>query len=480
MSLSSLAARKASSLVERLFTYVPHFCVIVLATTLFANALIAPADTYNYQRFVQFLLFFLSSVMTLLAFWSVTLDPRLFVFVIPRDRYVSVACLAAIAIGLAGSLSLSKLPVWSILDLEYWLIGLGMTWSTLLSFRQFEERHWQRFGLACLLLMILFFVRSAINVSISVPFTNLLTATPGFANIRLFADLAVVIIPLSWLVLSDKAGLSLRALVLSMSIYWGWILLLTEARSGLLSLFVAAFWVFLFHGKTGRCAFFIYLFVTSISFLLLMFLPVLSVDGWARDVTSSSGRWSLWALSLQYFAESFPFGIGGMMFAADGRLLISSPHNVILVLLAEWGILVVSGILAFMLLSLRRRTVVWHKEMYLNVEAIRTPVVISAVAGSVNLMFSGAQIAPFSSLVLILSYGALLAIYFPSIKRESSSRFLGALLSVSLLVICFHASWLGYELYGISESNREACYEAAEVFSPRFWVQGRLDCGGGY
>ncbi|WP_199457193.1 MULTISPECIES: O-antigen ligase family protein [unclassified Marinobacter] len=480
MISSSLVSQKASLFMKGLFTYIPHFCVIVLAITLFSNALIAPADTYNYQRFIQFLLFLTCFVVTLLAFLSLKLDPRLFVFVVSRDRCVAVACLAAITIGLAGSLSLSKFPVWSMLDLEYWLIGLGMTWSTLLSIRQFEIVHWQRLGLVCLLLMTLFFIRSMIDISISVPFTNLLTATPGVANIRLFSDLAVVIMPLSWLALSGRSGPGLRFLVLIMSIYWAWILLLTEARSGLVSLFIAVSWVFLLHGKAGRWAFCIYLFIIATSFALLLSLPVLSVDGWTRDVTSSSGRWSLWALSLKYFAESFPFGIGGMMFAADGRPVISSPHNIILILMAEWGALVVAGILTLLLVSLRQGSLEWRSRVPFYIGVVRTPVVIGTVAGSVNLMFSGAQIAPFSSLVLVLSYGALLAIYFPSRRKEKSGGIFGTVLSIGLLVICFHASWLGYELYEISEANRQVCYEATEVFSPRFWVQGRLDCGVGY
>ncbi len=204
--------------------------------------------------------------------------------------------------------------------------------------------NWEWIGRLIVLVMWLYSLRTFIEIFISFPFSDKLTVTPGFTNIRMYADLAVVIIPLSWLALVNNSGIINRASLWLVNVFWMWILVLTEARSGILSLSIAVSWVAFRYSSIGRQVFGIFLSILFVSVVFYILLPVMSVDGWSRDVTSSSGRILLWELSWQYFQDSFPFGIGGMMFAADGRLDVASPHNIFFVLLAEWGGVFILGL----------------------------------------------------------------------------------------------------------------------------------------
>ncbi|WP_273166365.1 O-antigen ligase family protein [Marinobacter sp.] len=326
--------------------------------------------------------------------------------------------------------------------------------------------------------MLLFSFRSFLEVLIAYPFSNKLTVTPAFGNIRAFANLAVVLIPLSWLVLVNNPRVETKVLAWSVNLFWVWVLVLTEARSGLLSLGVGILWVAFKYGRPGRAAFVVFLSVLFTSLLIYIFVPVLSVDGWTRDVTSSSGRWELWSWSWVYFFDSFPFGIGGMMFAADGRLAHASPHNLLLTLMAEWGALVLVGGALFLVVLVKAfRSELSGRSVSVRV---RIPVVWAVIAGVVNAQFSGAHIGSFSSIALILAFGAYFAVRIPASMSELPNKLKSnRLLLIVLVCLWAHASFLGYQLYGFSEESRASCAkESSGTLYPRVWVQGRLDCGG--
>ena len=468
--------KKAPSLLQGLFLWLPHAYILILAIFISQGALIANIDTYNAQRVVQLSIF----GVTLAVFPTLTyifkVDLRL-VFALPKRLIIMVAIsVFAIFFGALVSTLHAKMPVWALLDFGYWVICLGALWYLVISFRQFTPMRWYYFGVLIVLLMAMFSLRSFIDIVLFTPFSNRIVATPGFANIRLYSDLAVVFMPLSLLVFTRARSPKLIAAFYVFNIYWGWVLLITEARSGILSIGVALLWVACVHGQQGRLIL-IRCFVTFLSsiFLFVCF-PVLSAGRQVRDMTSSSGRFHLWEVSWDQFVDSFPFGVGGMMFAARGAVEPASPHNMIMLLLAEWGALCFFGLLVVGVVVFGRRVVPSQQSSPKSID-VHVVVVLSAIASSVNLLFAGAHIAPFSSIGLLLAYGALLAIYLPAPESGPGSSTYANAISIFLLLMFGVVSILGFELYHLTETLRQECGAFSEYLHPRFWVQGLLECG---
>lgn len=437
--------------------------------------MISNLETYNIQRYIQFGLFGLSLLLIIFSGfkpalnWRNLLDSR-------KKVVLSVVAVTAIVVGAIISTYRASQPVWSLLDLEYWLLILGMTWLVYMSFQHSTPKIWLSFGQLVVFSMFLYSLRSLLEVLISVPFSDRLTATPGFANIRSYADLAVVFIPFSWLALTPSSRAVTKLAVWLINVSWLWILVVTEARSGLLSLVIGVAWVAVRHGKCGRNVMFFFGLALFVSLCISFLAPVMSVGGWTRDITSSSGRWELWERSLMYFVDGFPFGIGGMMFAADGTVGVATPHNLILTVMAEWGGLVVLGItLVALLVRLRCLSETRAPQMPAGV---RVPITVAALAAIVNVQFAASHSWPFSSIALILACGAYLStrlmVSGPAAGRVGSGRIV-----IWVLVFVFlHASFLGYELHQFAEESRAGCVDiTGGILFPRFWIQGRLDCG---
>ncbi|SFM41806.1 O-antigen ligase family protein [Marinobacter zhejiangensis] len=471
--------KKVSSVMERLFCFVPHLWCLVVGVSLFQLAQLLNIDAHNAQRIVQLGLFGFSLFIALLAVLcsdsAISNSPR---FSNSNAGLLVVASMMTI-VGIVGSLIGARFPVWALLDLEYLLMLLGGGWIIFLSLQKAALVHWRLLGGAVVIAMLLFSFRSFVEVLIASPFSNKLTATPAFTNIRTYANLAVIFIPLSCLALTGSPGVGRVFLVWLVNVFWVWVLVLTEARAALLALGVGVGWVALRYGRSGLVALAGALSVLFVSSLIYLLVPVLEADGWVRDITSSSGRWELWSLSWRYFVDSFPFGIGGMMFAADGRLAHASPHNVFFTLMAEWGALVVAGGVLFFsfLIQQSRRNPKGESPS----AKVMIPVVWAVIAGFVNAQFSGAHIGSFSSMALILAFGAYSALRFPAHLSQKERPIRGLptrLILIILFCIWGHASFLSYKLHIISEDRRGTCLELASgKLYPRIWVQGRLDCG---
>lgn len=465
-------SQKTSTSWWRSFVFFPHIFVFVIGFALAYLSVWPNLETYNLQRFLQSALFLISALLFLSELPRV-LDSRLVVLTAGIGSKILWVMLLVV-LGAVGSILNSHNFQWALLDLEYLILCLFMVWFVAVALVNADKSSWGLMGCLALALMTLYAFRSALDIWIFAPLLNRLDATPGFANIRLFSDVAVVMIPLSWLAITQSLRFWTKFLLWAANIFWVWLLVVTEARSGLLSLTVAVCWVTFRYGVHGRKTLLVALLLVLVAVSFYMAVPVMAADGWQRDITSSSGRWELWQLAIQCFLNFFPFGAGGMAFAADGRAGVASPHNLILVLLAEWGFLFCVG-LAIVLFQLWKRYWVGRRYSTDSVEiGVRIPVTIAAIAATVNTLFAGSHIAPFSALCLILAWGSYVAINFST--TDIRPRFLWVV-PILFIALWLHVAWLGYSLYQVSEGSRAACQEEQNMLYPRFWIQGRLDCG---
>ncbi len=135
----ALAAEKASSLLKRLFCVLPHLWIVVVGVSLFQLALLPHIEAYDIQRYVQFGLFWVSLLLFCFFCYSCEVSGSaapLFRFSVGTKKGLFLVSIAMMFIGVLVSLLQAKMPIWALLDFEYSLIIIGMTW---ILFYRFNE-----------------------------------------------------------------------------------------------------------------------------------------------------------------------------------------------------------------------------------------------------------------------------------------------------------------------------------------------------
>src|SRR5690606_12549558 len=98
----------------------------ILGITLFQATLVPNVDTYNFQRYVQFFVFGISLILSGYFFFKAKVVLTIFPFSIETNKRTLLFAFFAMLIGALGSIVQARIPIWAILDLEYWLLIAGM------------------------------------------------------------------------------------------------------------------------------------------------------------------------------------------------------------------------------------------------------------------------------------------------------------------------------------------------------------------
>lgn len=455
---------------------------LVVGGYLIAPALIPHDLTYDVQRLLQ---------LSFLAWlWMLSWRYRQLFFAAWLARPAKKlrwALLCFMALGLASAFRADFVHL-SIMDWLYWAVCLASIAFLGSSVISIPRQSLMTLGGILVLVMMFYGVRLLLEILSSGFFVTRVQMTPGFANIRLFADVAVGFIPLAslyYLALQNKRK-SRAALALLVMALWVWLLLITEARSALLGLLMGGLVVLFLFGR--RAASYLVMLCASLGLAVIgwfAYHPMAwQMDSlfWRSNLMSDSGRFELWHDAFNYGIKSFPLGIGPLMFAADGQARPASPHNIFLTLWAEWGAiaaLIFLGVVLYVVGSRLRE----YASQRVEVPELAAPIVCAALACLVNLLFAGAHIAPLGAMTLI----GVLGIFFgygcrvrPSGEVVQYRR--GWLATAAWFLwggMIIGLVFLALPYFNIAHFSIELCVEQTgrALVSPRFWYQGRLDCG---
>ncbi|WP_192036897.1 O-antigen ligase family protein [Halomonas sp. YLGW01] len=402
-------------------------------------------------------------------------------------------------------LHLSRLVAVLLVGLVLWQVSFGglamleMAYLVLLgsaiivvavSVKCYSLLGWTLLGGLLTLLILIYALLAIYHIFLVWGFANRHDFGPGFANVRFFADVAVGVMPLAllYVVARPRPSKVAATLCLAPLSVWWWLLWVSESRAALLGLFaglLCALWLF---GRAARWP------VT-----LLSVSGALGLVGWwilnpigggggdgvegafLRDITSSSGRLSLWVDALRYAVEHFPVGIGPMGFAADGNLRSAHAHNLFLNLMAEWGLPLAMLLLAVLIHGCRliirrsRARPVVDRPLY-------ACLVMAFVGVMTNAQFAGSHIIPLSALVMVLAIGLVFG--YSSTGESGPPECSGpvpigaTLLWACLVLMLAYMLHAGLELYWLSIDSTQTCFEEQGriYLYPRFWAQGRLEC----
>ncbi|WP_180075327.1 O-antigen ligase family protein [Acinetobacter sp. YH12254] len=249
-------------------------------------------------------------------------------------------------------------------------------------------------------------------------------------------------------------------------LYFFYILMLffDGARSALISIIIPIFLAFFIYTKYRKIlsiSIIIYFLAFTVHTLYLRFNP-LSIGTVFRD--TASGRYELWLYGIRRFLEKPLFGHGGANFSLDTQEYLSSPHNLIIQFMSEWG---TGGILLIVLLF-------WlYSYLLKNIKGLSPFIVLCAIAILIDGLFSGLFILPMSQMNFMLVIGLLLnqinqhrvaGIVDPSFNYQ----FYKYIFSVVAL-IC-----IGYFLiFHWGDITCLNCMGMEGVNTPRFWRGGK-------
>jgi|GEM_PF-2074850 len=457
-------------------------------------------DIYNEKRLLQGTVLILSSLSFIYLFAKNKLNVRL------QNHYLWNLFFVIISI----SIVLSEHFSWALLEIGWYVCLLQLVFVLAYIYQQFP----QKFERYVLLTLISFAALYSIRVAgdlITGFFDPNWPSWPdhtrsvimfdgenfakngflGFKNVRFFNHLQTWSLPVliyGYIKYHAKLTNGFRVLFFVLISFFWMLTFASGARGTLLSLLISSVIVFiLFKGqskewlKKG-------VFTCLSGFLMYVIVfYVLIPEGSGRALAraDSSRRLELWGAAWQAIKSNPIWGLGPMHMAnVNGINPITSPHNIYLLWMVEWGVpaFLVGGFIAL------KNFYRWIQSALLNPSVQKVALTISIIAGIVHSGVSGLLITPLSQLLFALLLGWSIGIYYSArnetlwIRRKKS--FNGILKSIPLVLLAVFLFAKVSSMVPSLEENKEKFQdlnrnEKIELFPtsratiyPRFWAQG--------
>lgn len=172
-----------------------------------------------------------------------------------------------------------------------------------------------------------------------------------------------------------------------------------------------------------------------------------------------SGRLELWSLGIKHWLENILFGLGPMHYASIPNSIAAHPHNLIVQILSEWGILAFCAIIGFFMILFSKLRSINQSENNIAVPAICALIGLLASA-----MFGGVLVVPAVEFLFFVLLGIGMT---SSITKWNNANAVAVAVRISALILCLlcFLSWT----WQASDTPRGAPTDA-----PRFWQNGGL------
>lgn len=280
--------------------------------------------------------------------------------------------------------------------------------------------------------------------------------TQSFVNVRMLDDALLPCLFLIWYFstkyLDNK---KVRTLLFIASTLFFLNFILNGSRAIFLSIIVS----FIFFYFISKRNFYTYSKIPAVSFLTALILhwvyKALNSDNQNISLVrySSSGRIEIWSQTLEAWSNHSFWGIGGnhlLLYIKHGVL---HPHNLPILLLSEFGLIVFILILYLFLLLINK--------ILKDRKEIPVPLLVGIVGIAVNSMLSGSMVYPASQTLNIFYIAFALSFIHFSIQKTNM------LTKIFIILVLFGTLFLQFN--NITCMN---CMSVGERQAPRFWNYG--------
>ena len=314
----------------------------------------------------------------------------------------------------------------------------------------------------------------------------------GFSNIRFFGHLQTMLLPflllpaLWWVV-----SLRQRMLLSIVPVLWWMLVVASGTRGTWIALIAGVLAVLACGGPAGRrwikwqiAAFCCGLVCYAVFVLLVPYLleqPTFFLHR-TQDIISLSLRGIIWSDAIGFIREHPLFGIGPMHFAYYANAVAAHPHNMILQLMAEWGI--PAALLFTAVFAAGGLAFAGHVSHAINQgddhERLVPIAMLAALTGAAaQAMVDGVLVMPVSQTVLALLCGWALSMAQTTTQEvHCASGAARPVLAITVLVAVSAVGWaVAPEIGRLAE--RQKTYLSSTIpeppLLPRFWALGWIN-----
>lgn len=287
---------------------------------------------------------------------------------------------------------------------------------------------------------------------------NLFAIIVEFENIRHFNQLQVLTLPLLLYLCQDRKFNNVATVTLTLYLL---LLLLTAGRGALAAWFLIV--LLIFWNKNTRDIASNALTATSIAALLYaIIIYVVFGDGYTIARLGSSYRSEMWLeLIAQLSWHNIFVGYGGGNYPLHTKIsAMAHPHNAILQILSEWGLIALIG---FMLLFGRIFCKNFHL-LFIKRYTISSAIFFAWCAGLLYSLVDGVFVMPIAQMIISLYSGFLLRL--PSSTEVSCNLVSNTMLQLLLFITCSLFILLSVNYFQQQVNNDRP------FFGPSYWLVG--------
>ena len=286
----------------------------------------------------------------------------------------------------------------------------------------------------------------------------------GFINIRFFNQVQVFVLPFLVLLLKFKSIQRVVFIILFLNLL---LIFIGQARGALLSFL--AFSIFALALKTTlKKQVLIGLACFVLSCITFYVLDSLNRGGAEILRTSTSGRIDLWFNTLSSLSLKHLFignGPGVFEMSLGSSAPFSHPHNSLIEILNEWGLIALICILTVVFTTFQKA--IAHLKNHKK-DIITESLFYSFAIGITYSLFSGVHVMPVSQTLLFIMWGLLLGRIN---KKNNQSLTINKYLK-ALIAILFIFAWCLYLQKAINIYNN-IDPDKGYIYGPRFWSVGQ-------
>ncbi len=316
---------------------------------------------------------------------------------------------------------------------------------------------------------------------------------PGYVTPRFFSQWQTWTLPIVTLpaLLMGRSLRILRPAAWLLAASWWTIGFLSGGRGVIVSLLVAAVFVAATAGGSGRSWLARQLppvaFGALAALLLAAGFPAVLENATTLDrfvSATDSGRLELWQSALELFRSHPVLGVGPQHYAFFSGENVSHPHNIVLLFLAEWGLLA-TVLVGFLLWSGIRRLIALVSTLDArDDEAARhvgVALCASAIAAFVHANLSGLSIMPLSQMAACMVFAWLAAELSGREDRREGARATASTMTpftvaiaAAVVAAALIVSAAPDVLDRVAEPSRSRPVDSLR-YRPRIWLEGETN-----
>jgi len=206
-----------------------------------------------------------------------------------------------------------------------------------------------------------------------------------------------------------------------------------------------------------------------------------ALENRASGFASLSGREELWGMAWVQIQAHPWLGIGPMHFASLNMKFGAHPHNAVLQLASEWGVIATTAFILPVMFAVRR-LIMYLRRASIPDKKLLICLAASLLAAGIQSMVDGILVIPYTQIWLIFIAGWALGLYFrgqPELPMHVHSRFGQAgmvffgFVAVTLLLYGIYPEV--FNRVSITETYIEKALRSGKtVILPRYWGAGDI------